>query len=52
MNKVYIVGGGCFGDLHIIAVYKDYEKALMRVQEENEKCKGINAYIEEFEVIK
>lgn len=50
--EVYIVCGGCVDDHHIIAVYKSSKKAEKRVEQENEKCNGLNAYIEVYEISK
>lgn len=50
--EVYIVCGGSIDDFHIIAVYTSQKKAQKRVEEENRKCKGLNAYIEVYPVTK
>lgn len=49
--KVYIVVGGCFGDTHIIGVYKNQDDAEKRAKSENKKCTGLGAYIEEWELL-
>ena len=36
----------------IIAVYRSAKKAEKRVKQENEKCKGLHAYIEVYEIEK
>ena len=50
--QVYIVCGGCVDDHQIIAVYRSAKKAEKRVKQENEKCKGLHAYIEVYEIEK
>ncbi|WP_420908844.1 DUF7336 domain-containing protein [Flintibacter muris] len=50
--QVYIVCGGCVDDYHIIAVYRLAKKAEKRVEQENEKCKGLCAHIEVYETEK
>lgn len=50
--EVYVVCGGCVDDYHIIAIYRSAKKAEKRVKEENEKCKGLHAYIEVWPVSK
>lgn len=43
---VYVVFGGCWGDEHIIAIYRNEKKAQKRADEENEKCRGLEAYVQ------
>ncbi|WP_251316703.1 DUF7336 domain-containing protein [Flintibacter muris] len=50
--QIYIVCGGCVDDYHIIAVYRSLKKAEKRVELENKECKGLNAYIEIYEISK
>lgn len=50
--QVYIVCGGCVDDHYIIAVYRSLKKAEKRVEQENKKCNGLRAYIEEYEISK
>ena len=47
---VYVVQGGCIGDQHIIAIYDNEQAAKDRVEAENQACKGLEAYIEKWEV--
>lgn len=48
--KVYVVAGGCYGDYHIIAIYKSKAKAEKRAKQENKKCNGLDAQVEEWKV--
>lgn len=48
--QVYIVMGGCISDQHIIAVYDSITAAEKRKEQENNSCKGLEAYIEKWEV--
>lgn len=48
--KVYLVCGGCWGDEHVIAMYLNQKNAEKRAKKENEECKGLGAYVEEWEV--
>lgn len=50
--QVYLVMGGCWGDEHVIAVYKSLKKAEKRVKQENKNCKGLEAYVEAYEISK
>ncbi len=49
--KVYVVCGGCAGDQHIIAIYKSKRLADARVERENRKCHGLNAYFEAWNLL-
>ena len=49
---VYVVQGGCFGDEHLIAIYHSRKKAEKRAEEENERTKGLEAYVEKWEIEK
>jgi len=49
--KVYVVLGGCPGDLHIIAIYRSASMAQDRALQENKTCRGLNAYFEEWRVL-
>lgn len=48
--QVYIVQGGCIDDQHIIAVYDNERAARIRAKAENQACKGLEAYVEEWKV--
>ena len=48
--KVYVVSGGCTGDQHIIAICKTPRLADDRVEKENKKLPGLDAYFEEWTV--
>lgn len=50
--KVYVVFGGCWGDEHIIAVYRNEKKAEKRAEKENKECRGLGAYVQEWEIEK
>ena len=50
--KVYVVFGGCWGDEHIIAIYDNEEAAKARSEKENKNCKGLNSYVDIWEVEK
>ena len=49
--QVYIVLGGCVDDEHIIAVYDNKQSAEARAAQENKSCKGLDAYVELWEVL-
>lgn len=50
--QVYVVMGGCVGDQHIIAIYDNEQAAEARAEQENKSCKGLEAYVDKWEVIK
>lgn len=49
---VYLVMGGCWGDEHVIAVYRNEAKAVKRAEKENAECKGLEAYVEKWVIEK
>lgn len=49
--QVYIVLGGCVDDEHIIAVYDNEQSAEAKAAQENKSCKGLDAYVELWEVL-
>lgn len=49
---VYVVFGGCWGDEHIIAIYRNEKKAQKRADKENAECSGLDAYVQIWELEK
>lgn len=50
-NKVFLVQGGCWGDEHVIAVYNNEPAAIERAEKENKECKGLEAYVEPWDIL-
>lgn len=50
--RVFVVMGGCYGDEHIIAIYRSERKANKRKKLEYKACKGLDPWVEEWEISK
>ena len=54
MKTVWAVFGGCVMDEHLIALYEGTQEgkelAEARADKENQQCKGLDAYVEEWPI--
>lgn len=51
-KRVFVVMGGCVGDEHIIAIYTSARKAERRKIREDQACKGLEPWVEEWPIEK